>query len=102
MTGARPYAVTVTLRDQESTSALLSLVSVLHRRAVAIGQAELSPASQGRHVFSATFTATDHQAATVRASLDNLIDVLEVVLGQAIEASGVGMTPVQQQAGTAD
>jgi acetolactate synthase regulatory subunit len=89
VTGTRLHVVRVALRDQNSTHALLSLVSVLHRRAAEVGQADLSPASQGRRIFNATFTATDRQAATVRASLDNLIDVLEVVLAEATETSGV-------------
>ena len=103
MTGARLHSVRVALRDQDSTSTLLSLVSVLHRRAAEVGQAELSPASHGRRIFNATFTATDRQATTVRASLDNLIDVLEVTLGAPTEVSGVSAIPARsRQAGTAD
>lgn len=93
MSGARLYAVTVALRDQDSTHALLSLVSVLHRRAVQLGQADLSPASQGRRTFNATFTATDQQAATVRASLDNLVEALEVILAEATESSHIPTLP---------
>jgi acetolactate synthase regulatory subunit len=97
------YAVRVALRDRDSTSTLLSLVSVLHRRAAEVGQAELSPASQGRRIFNATFTATDRQATTVRASLDNLIDVLEVVLGAVTDAPGVGAVPTRwRRSGTPD
>jgi hypothetical protein len=95
MTGARQHAVRVALPEQNSTSTLLSLVSVLHRRAIEVGQAELSPASHGRRTFTATFTATDRQAATVLASLDNLIGVLEVVLGEATEAYGAVAIPAR-------
>ena len=103
MSGARLHSVSVALRDHHSTSTLLSLVSVLHRRAADVGRAELSPASQGRRTFSATFTATDRQAATVRASLDNLIDVLDVVLDEATEATGGGAIPARsRRAASAD
>ena len=95
MSSPRLYAVRVALREQDSTHALLSLISVLHRRAAEVGQADLSPASQGRRTFSATFIATDRQAATVRASLDNLIDVFEVVLGEATQTSCVGAVPAR-------
>jgi acetolactate synthase regulatory subunit len=97
MSGPRLYAVSVALQDRDSTHALLSLVSVLHRRAAAVGQADLSPASQGQRIFNATFTATDRQAATVRASLDNLIDVLEVVLAEATETSGIGTVAARRR-----
>ena len=91
MTAARRfYAVTVTLQAPDSTTALLSLVSVLHRRAVEVGRAELSTASHGRRTFSATFMAADRQAATIRASLDRLIDVLDVVLDATPDAAWLG------------
>ena len=93
MSGPRLYAVSVALRDEDSTHALLSLVSVLHRRAAAVGQADLSPASHGQRIFNATFTATHRQAVTVRASFDNLVDVLEVVLAEATEEPGVDVVP---------
>ena len=95
MNGPRLYAVSVTLRDVDSTHALLSVVSVLHRRAAAVGRADLSAASRGQRMFNATFTATDRQAATVRASIDNLIDVLGVVLAEATEESGVDAVPAR-------
>lgn len=82
MTEQRAYSVTVTLRDCDSTSLLLSVVSTLHRRAAVITHAELRPAAHGLRVFTVDISATDRQAATVRASLDNLIDVLDVVLDE--------------------
>ena len=79
----QPYSVTVTLRDGDGTSLLLSVVSTLHRRAAVISHAELHPAAHGLRVFTATISATARQAATLCASLDNLIDVLDVVLDEA-------------------
>jgi acetolactate synthase regulatory subunit len=83
MTERRYFDVTVALRGRDSTRSLLSVASVLHRRSASVSQAQLAPAAQGRQVFRATFIATERQAATVRASLGNLVDVLEVVLGAA-------------------
>lgn len=74
------YALAVDIQAHESTAALLSLVSVLHRRAATILSAELAPAADGCHRFSATVRATDRQVATLRASLDNLVEVLGVTI----------------------
>jgi hypothetical protein len=79
----RPYSVTVTMRDGDGTSLLLSAVSTLHRRAAVISHAELHPAAHGLRVFSATISATARQAAILCASPGNLIDVLDVALDEA-------------------
>ncbi|HEX3005182.1 MAG TPA: hypothetical protein VHO27_13300 [Angustibacter sp.] len=84
MSEQRPYLVTVTLRDGDGTSLLLSVVSTLHRRATAISNAEMRAPAHGLRVFKATISATERQAATLRASLDNLIDVLDVALDHTI------------------
>ncbi len=88
MSEQRPYSVTVTLRDGDGTSLLLSVVATLHRRATVISNAEMHAAAHGLRVFRATISATDRQAATLRASLDNLIDVLDVALDDAIPTRG--------------
>lgn len=60
-------------------STLLSLVSILHRRAVDIVSATLDTAS-GAPVFTVVFEAPQARAATVTASMNNLVDVLDAQL----------------------
>lgn len=60
-------------------STLLSLVSTLHRRAVDVVSAELDTAS-GAPVFTVVFVAPEERAATVRASMNNLVEVLDAQL----------------------
>lgn len=86
MTEARRYAVTVALAAQDGTTGLLSLMSLLHRRGVDVGRPELSPESHGRRTFIATFTAHPGRAATIRASLANLVEVLDVLLHESAES----------------
>ncbi|MDI6912377.1 hypothetical protein [Nocardioides sp.] len=85
MTDPRVYTVVVGLASQDDCAVLLSLASVLHRRRIPVRQVELTPPAYGRRVFTATFTATDRQAATLEASLRNLIEVDDVVLVEAAE-----------------
>jgi hypothetical protein len=77
----RPYSVMVVLIEGDS-SALLSVVSTLHRRGVDVLEAELTRPSAGRRAFTATFLATWKQAGTVEASLRNLVHVVHVELTQ--------------------
>jgi hypothetical protein len=77
MTELRTYSVAVALTGRDS-SALLSLVSTLHRRGVDVLDAELTRPFANSRAFTATFHATLRQARIVEASLRNLIDVVGV------------------------
>lgn len=80
MPDRRLYVVTVSLTALDDRAVLLSLVSVLHRRAVHPCRAELSAGTREHPEFTATFAATARQAATLEASLSNLIHVRNVSL----------------------
>lgn len=82
MTGLQPFSVAVDLTGRNS-SALLSLVSTLHRRGVDVLSAELTRPTADRRTFTATFHATERQARAVEASLRNLVDVVGVEMCEA-------------------
>lgn len=84
MTEMRPYSVVVVLAGSNS-SALLSVVSTLHRRRVEVLDAELTPPAAGRRSFTATFLATWRQARTVEASLRNLVDAVGVEMSESAD-----------------
>ncbi len=86
MTELGPYSVAVVLADGDS-SALLSVVSMLHRRGVDVLEAELTRPAADRRFFTATFTATWRQARTVEASLRNLVHAVSVELSQPAHRS---------------
>lgn len=76
---AVPYRLRVSLAETDR-STLLSLVAALHRRGVDVRTAALVRATDGSAEFTADFAATFRQAATVAASLRNLIAVLDAEL----------------------
>lgn len=78
----RTFSVAIAVTGQDS-SALLSLVSMFHRRRVELLDAELTRPTAERRVFTATFQATWRQARTVEESLRNLVDVIGVELCEA-------------------
>ena len=80
------YAVSVAAQSDGSRSDLLSMAAVLHRRGVEVVDAEYPRRSNGRRVFSATFRATPSQATTVLRSFENLVDVVDAVLFEALDA----------------
>lgn len=84
---SRPlFVVTIALDPDGSCADLLSMASVLHRRGVAVVEAELGRPAHGRRIFSATFGATPQQAATVLRTFDGLVDVLDATLFTALDA----------------
>lgn len=83
MTDRRLYVVNASVAAGDDSAVLLSLASVLHRRGVHPHSVELSRAVRGRRTFTAAFSATSRQAATLRASLDNLVHVCQVALEEA-------------------
>lgn len=87
MTEVRPYSVAVTLAGSDG-SALLSVVSTLHRRGVDVLNVELTRPTAGRRAFTATFHATWRQAGTTEASLRNLVDVVGVEMREAANDRG--------------
>lgn len=80
------FAVSVAAQADGSRSDLLTMASVLHRRGVEVVDAEFARPSHGRRVFSATFRASPSQAATVLRSFENLVDVVDAVLFEALDA----------------
>jgi hypothetical protein len=76
---SEPHRVDVRLA-QSDRSTLLALASTLHRRGVEVLAAELSTARATHPAFTVTFLGTRAQAATVTASLNNLVDVLDARL----------------------
>ena len=86
MTELRPYSVAVVLADGDG-SALLSVVSALHRRGVEVLDAELTRSAAGRRSFTATFVATCRQARTVEGSLRNLVHVIRAEVSEAADRS---------------
>jgi hypothetical protein len=82
----RLFAITAVMMTDSSRSDLLSMACVLHRRGAEVIAAELSPVLNGRRLFTATFGATTQQAFTVRRSVENLINVIDVSLGDAQDA----------------
>lgn len=82
MADTQPYVVTVLVQSCDATQSLLSLAAALHRRAARISRAELARTDRDGQVFQAIFTASDRHAATICASLENLVEVLEVTLSR--------------------
>jgi hypothetical protein len=99
VTEVRPYSVVVALAGGDS-SALLSLVSTLHRRRVDVLDAELTRPDAGRRVFAATFLATSRQARTVEASLRNLVDTVDVEMCEAADDRREKESPTPTQSGS--
>lgn len=89
MTALQQFSVTVDLTGR-NRSALLSLVSTLHRRSVDVLSAELTRATNDGRAFTATFHATSRQARTLEASLRNLVDVVGV---EMCETADLALTP---------
>jgi hypothetical protein len=81
----RLYVVTVAVTTDGARSGLLGLASVLHRRGVDVLEAELARPSHGRRVFNATFGATPQRAATVLRTYENLVDVVDAALFEALD-----------------
>ena len=76
------YAVTVLLEGHGDRAVLLSLASLLHRRAVHPRRAELSAETDGRRTVTTTLARSPRQAATFEASLGDLIHVRGIALGE--------------------
>lgn len=89
----RPFVVTVALTADGARSDLLALATVLHQRAVDVIEADFSRPAHGRRVFSATFHATSQQARTLHKSFENLIDVIDAALFEALDARVGSGTP---------
>lgn len=87
------FAVTVAVASEGSRSDLLAMASVLHRRGVKVVEAELTKPAHGRRIFNATFNATLAQAETVLKSFQNMIDVLDAALFEAVDARGIRDEP---------
>lgn len=83
------FAVTVALTAEGSRADLMSMGAVLHRRGVEVVEAEFGRAVMGRRVFSATFSATPQQAATVLKTFENLVDVVDTSLFEALDARSI-------------
>ena len=88
-TPIRLFAVTVALAADGARADLLSAASVLNRRSVDVIEAELGRPAHGRRVFSATFAATPQQAATVLRTFENMVDVVDASLFEALDARAV-------------
>ena len=83
---SRLYAVSVAVVSDGSRSDLLSMAAVLNRRGVDVVDAEYARPANGRRVFSATFRATPSHATTVLRSFENIVDVVDAVLFEALDA----------------
>jgi hypothetical protein len=83
--GTRVYSVTVALIDDGDHDGLLVLASVLHRRGVRVAEAKLTRAAHGRQVFDASFSTTPRMAASVLATLQNQVKVLDAVLFEVLD-----------------
>ena len=79
------FAVTVAVASEGSRSDLLAMASVLHRRGVKVVEAELTKPAHGRRIFN----ATPAQAEMVLKSFQNMIDVLDAALFEAVDARGI-------------
>jgi hypothetical protein len=84
-TAPRLFVVTVALAASGARADLLGLASVLHRRGVEVVEAELGRPVDDRRVFSATFTAAPRQASTVLRTFENLVDVVDATLFEAMD-----------------
>ena len=82
----RLFVVTIAVDAAGPRSDLLAMASVLHRRGVEVVEAELAREAHERRVFSATFRATPRAAATVLRSFENLVDVVDAALFEALDA----------------
>lgn len=87
------FAVAVVVASEGSRSDLLAMASVLHRRGVGVVEAELAKPVRGRRIFNATFSATSAQAETVLKSFQNIVDVLDAALFEALDAREIRDEP---------
>src|SRR3954471_14487719 len=90
---AQTFVVTVALSATGERAGLLAMASTLHRRGVVVVEADLSKPLHGRRVFSATFAAEPAMAVTVLHSFENLIDVVDASLYQALDTRQVDVRP---------
>lgn len=93
LTRPRLFAVSVAITADGARSDLLAMASVLHRRGVRVVEAELTKVAHGRRVFNATFNATSAQASTVLKSFQNVIDVVEAALFDALDTRDIPDAP---------
>ena len=73
---------------QSDRSTFLALVSTLHRRGVEVVAAQLETTRDFNVQFTATFLASRERAATVTATLRNLVDVFAADLEEPAELAG--------------
>lgn len=93
MNGTRLFVVTLAVLADGDRADLLAMASVLHRRGVDVVEAEMSRPSHGRRVFSSTFRAERHHAETVLKTFENLIDVVDASLFEALDARAIHVDP---------
>jgi hypothetical protein len=94
MADPRFYVVTVAMWAGGARSNLLSMASVLHRRGVEVVEAEMARPAHDRQVFSATFSADARQAETVLRTFENLVDVTDASLFEALDSREPRHDPV--------
>lgn len=81
MTEERSFCLTVVLAGADE-AAVLSVVAMLHRRAVPLDELTMTRPGAGRRVVTAMIGTTPARADLVAMSLRSLVDVVSVELCQ--------------------